>query len=613
MSQRKQQSDVTAIVLAAVAGDASVEDLQRLERLLSEDPSLTPLVVDLMNQESWLTWHSARASEGEVRADILLEIAKTAGLPLQDSSEPRRSRTLGQRLEATSPPRVKLGLPRMRIDWSNALAAFLLVVIGAVAGVAISRYGEKSPVDKDKVALSERGSVETTNHLAVRYVRGTACLWNPGLMGGDPEPRGEVQAGDSLNLLQGIAELDFELPTGSVALKIEGPSGLVITQGHSATLSSGVFTVETEASVEQFRLQTANGLIEFAGGASAGIRITGGEVELHVFQGRAQLSVPWSSGAGDAQLLDVAAGSSVTLSSTNDGRVRIDRGAASESSFAAKRSMDADDLSLPKNYAQIVAEANPLLYWRFEEGTADRVRDYSGNKLHGKVIGEANWAQSQGNTSLSLGDAVSGDALGSYVKSDVPISDHLVEGYTVEFWFKSSHYHWGNVFSLLDCQPSSASYMGHGVALELGGARSSISDLERPGTIRYLHRNPPSADFRVGTSVFSPSHYKLRQWQHLAAVKSDSKMELYIDGKSLATAVEPSPLGPGLSILLGQLDEQQIYRRFVGQIDELAVYARQLDANEIVRHYEVVRPRIKTDDQQSTSGGDQATQSLPAI
>ncbi|TWT94124.1 hypothetical protein Pla108_38360 [Botrimarina colliarenosi] len=602
MTQQQKQADVTSIVLAAVAGDAPIEDLQRLERMLSEDPSLTPFVVNLMNQESWLAWQSAKASDGATRADILAEIAKAVGTdsrgaPFVTPPQVTEHRASSRRGEPT--PHV---ISRLRIDWSVALAVALLVATGALLGATVARSGWMD--NDDLVAVSEKGAVDASDQFVVRYVRGTACLWNPGIERGYPEPKREVEAGESLNLLQGIAELDFELPNGSAILKVEGPAGLVITQGHSATLSSGVFTVDTDPTIDEFRLQTPSGVLEFAGDCSAGVRIAGGEAELHVFEGRAQVTVPWSSGAGDSQLLDVVAGSSVALSTASDGRIRIDRGAASEASFAAKRSMESDSLKLPANYPDIVAQSNPLLYWRFEERRSDVVRDYSGNGLHGKVIGEVDWVQSDANNSLSLGGAFTGDAIGSYVKSAQPISDRLADGYTVELWFKSSHYHWGNVFSLLDCRPGSASYGGHGVALELGGARSNFTDLERPARIRFLHRDPPSADVAVGTSIFSESHYELRRWQHLAAVKTDSGLRLFVDGEQVASADELSPLASGLSLLLGQLDEHQFYRRFVGQIDELAVYARQLDASEIVRHFELVRPKIKTNGAKPSADSD---------
>ena len=49
-------------------------------------------------------------------------------------------------------------------------------------------------------------------------------------------------------------------------------------------------------------------------------------------------------------------------------------------------------------------------------------------------------------------------------------------------------------------------------------------------------------------------------------------------------------LGSRHEIIIGQLDREQFYRKFVGQIDELAVYSRPLSEEEVVRHYKLIRP-----------------------
>jgi hypothetical protein len=43
--------------------------------------------------------------------------------------------------------------------------------------------------------------------------------------------------------------------------------------------------------------------------------------------------------------------------------------------------------------------------------------------------------------------------------------------------------------------------------------------------------------------------------------------------------------------LIGQLDRHRDWRRFVGQLDELAIYNRALSDGEIRQHFQLARPK----------------------
>lgn len=590
MSTEKLRHDIARVVLAAIADEASVEELAMLNETISARPELVPFVVDLMSQESWLAWHSTKSSNSEIRSDLLDQITKSI---LSASGEPLRAENeAAPTAESTAVVGCSTTVHRST-GWLTALAASLLVTVGALVGITVDRWGMLGRPNPSTVVITDRSPDQFgSGQLAVRYVGGTSCLWNSEMIR-TPEADHEVRTGESLNLLQGIAELMFDLPDGSALLKIEGPAGLVITQEHSASLNQGTFIAETRTERSDFRLQSPNGLIDIAENSAVGLRIAGSDVEVHVFEGRAQIVIPWAAGPEDSKIIDVAEGASVSLTSSSDGRIRIDRGVASASSFAAKLSMDADNLVIPDAYSREVLKARPLLYWRFEDGNSGRVVDLSGNELHGSVIGTVDWVNAAGNRSLALGDGITEDAIGSYVRSDRPVSDELSDEYSLELWFKPSHSHWGSLVSILDCRPGSPTYAGHGVALELGGARSNSSVLERPARIRFLHRDPPGADITIGKSCYSKSPYTVRHWQHLVGVKRAEELSLYVDGELVGVEAEKSSLAPGLSMLVGQLDEKQFYRRFVGQLDELAIYARPLSEAEIVEHYRIARPTIR--------------------
>jgi hypothetical protein len=169
------------------------------------------------------------------------------------------------------------------------------------------------------------------------------------------------------------------------------------------------------------------------------------------------------------------------------------------------------------------------------------------------------------------------------------MSEDFSRGYTIEMWIKPSHYHWGTIVGLIGDPPQPGWDSVHGVLFELGGPISSPSSIEQPGRFRFLHRSPPSADINTGTSCFSPQPYELRKWQHVAVVKDGATMQLYVNGELVATEEDSTALPGGLRLIIGQLDERRLDRRFTGQLDELAVYPRALSEAEIQRRYNLVR------------------------
>jgi hypothetical protein len=125
--------------------------------------------------------------------------------------------------------------------------------------------------------------------------------------------------------------------------------------------------------------------------------------------------------------------------------------------------------------------------------------------------------------------------------------------------------------------------------IEAGGPITDPSIIERPGRVRFLHRSPPSDDPAKGTSCFSDHPYEVRKWQHVAAVKEGDAMRLYVNGKRVATGSDASNFPGNCKLVVGQIDEVRNIRRFVGQLDELAVFPRALTEAEIARRYQLIR------------------------
>jgi hypothetical protein len=585
----EQEREIARIVMAATADEAAESELRTLNELLATQPEIANLVVELMSQEAWLNWHSTVARSGEIRGELLEHITNVVRFAEEPLDE-----TEAIKLLSTSSCQISEPLnsrPASRFFFNNyravsALAASLLLAVGVLLGLLIS----KATNNADSLGTLADNTVQTpleSNYVA-RFVHGTACLWNQET--NVPVTSDALRTGESLSLLEGLAELQLDWDTGGAALRIEGPAGLVLTAERGASLSHGRFTADIEALGSQFSLSTPNGLIEVSGDTSLGVAISGSDVELHVFKGSARFVGPWTRSIAESSPVTIAAGEAIRIGADKDGRTQVERDVASPSSFASKVSMGSDHLAVSPEYVQTIVAGKPLVYWRFEDAEADRVANEMGPRYTGHLQGEADRVRQIGNTSLELGAGLTELALQSFIYTDDALEGDFPKGYAVEAWFKPSHYHWGSVISFLGDPAQPGWQAPHGLIIEIGGPRLSASEIEHPGKLRYVHRNPPGSDFASGTSLFSGEVYELRRWQHIVAVKSDSEMRLYNNGVLVASGNDSTGLAPGMKIVLGQLDRAQFYRKFIGQIDEFAVYPRPLSEEEVKGHFQLLRP-----------------------
>jgi hypothetical protein len=251
--------------------------------------------------------------------------------------------------------------------------------------------------------------------------------------------------------------------------------------------------------------------------------------------------------------------------------------------------MQSDDLVVSPQYVADVLSDRPLVYWRFEGDDARSVRNEAGPRYRGRVQGGVEWIDKRGNGNVALGGGLTPEEIQSYIVADEPLTEDLSAGYTVELWIKPSHYHWGTIVSFIGPPPQPGWQSVHGMLFELGGPIAHESAIMHPGRLRYLHRSPASDDLNAGTSCFSQDPYEKRKWQHVAAVKDGAHLRLYINGQVVAEGEDASPTPAGLRVIVGQLDESRFDRPFTGQLDELAVFPRALDAEELRRRYDLVR------------------------
>jgi hypothetical protein len=253
--------------------------------------------------------------------------------------------------------------------------------------------------------------------------------------------------------------------------------------------------------------------------------------------------------------------------------------------------MSFDRLEIGVQYVDAVLHAEPILYWRFERVQDGRVPNEVADRFDGQVVGAPGWSLQGANRAIEFGASLDGEALDSFIESSDSLAETLTDSYSLEFWVKPSHYHLGSLVSFVEHSSESDHDGLHGMLLELGGPLNTPTTIEHSGRVRFLHRSPASSDAELGTSCFSNSPYELRRWEHVVAVKDGSEMRLYVNGEQVASADDNTKLPPNLIVIIGQLDRHRNWRRFAGQLDELAIYNRALSDAEIEEHFQFVRPR----------------------
>jgi hypothetical protein len=354
------------------------------------------------------------------------------------------------------------------------------------------------------------------------------------------------------------------------------------------TLRFGRLTANFNSSSKPFALDTPVGRLLVSDFGSIGVSAFGNDGEVHVFDGAATLETAWRSLPGQQDVpLTIESSEAIHVQESPGGELSITRHAADKDYFVAQLSMSSDALVVPPDYVAAVKKAAPIGYWRFERDVWPQVPNQMGDRFPCQVKGGLGVAAYQGNQAVEFGVTDQG---GEILCDDLLV-DEITDGYSIEFWIKPSHYHVGAVVSLVGDPETPNGVIPHGMLLEMGGTGLIPRAVHHPGRVRFLHRSPATNDSEVGTSCYSTDAYTLRKWQHVVAVKDASSMRLYIDGVLVGEGEDRTDLPIDMRLLVGRLYPSRRVRPFIGQLDELAVYGRALNPQEIKAHYHLVRPQ----------------------
>lgn len=199
-----------------------------------------------------------------------------------------------------------------------------------------------------------------------------------------------------------------------------------------------------------------------------------------------------------------------------------------------------------------------VAYWDFNEKEGNTASDSSGNGHNGTLIGDPQWTNDG-----KYGGALEFDGQGDEV--DVPYhADLNQEVFTICAW--------ANVKS------GSA---GHRAVV------SSRADFPQRGYIFYAEPGH-TWEFWIGAGA---NHWKpvrgpavnLDKWDHLAGTYADGNHKFYVNGEFIGEENFDISINPNEEFLIGAGANETANHnyRFVGKIDEVRLYDRVLDEDEI--------------------------------
>jgi hypothetical protein len=478
------------------------------------------------------------------------------------------------------------------------------LVSGLVIGVitAVFWFSEKRDVLPEYVdSRSVAGSVDeprgnSPSISPVAYLTSVnGCNWDGRSIDSWQVGR-SVRTGDEITLHEGIAE--FRLASG-VSLSIEGPAALVITSPTSLVLQHGRLTVYSPWSSGAFQLVAGSCRI-VANEAEFGVRLAGGLLDIHAFSGDV-LAMPSiqdlsfdihdvastpaleeeQTPGSEFRYTKIAPGRGLTLIHQDDVVTISEWHVAKESEFATKLSM-AGPLPISTEYVKAVRDSRPFAYWRFEDAKGKAVANEIAGGPELTISDKVNFVRESGNGVVELGrPGLEGKLLCREGFQFPETAD-----YSVEIWMKPSHFHYGGLVGMVVPTEDNSREGGAFCLLTTRASGNSANTRQR---LRFMHRDPPGFDPKVGTDCYTTEPYRLRRWQHVVAVKRGPTMHIYLDGSLVGTKRDQTSLTKKLAVIVGGVGFTRRIYPFVGQLDELAIYGHALSADEIAEHINMIR------------------------
>jgi hypothetical protein len=355
------------------------------------------------------------------------------------------------------------------------------------------------------------------------------------------------------------------LVLSAVQISQSGNYALVVTNIYGAVTSSVV------------ALSVQAGPPNLVSNPSSAIRYTGGSVTFAATaNGSAPLSYQWQFGGG---ALAGQTGTNLTLSNLQNAEAGNYSVAISNTHGAITSSIVTLALvpAPTSPYAQAVLADGPIAYWRLGETNGITAYDYVGGyngSYTNVLLGQLGYSAYDTNTAATFGPA--DDSL----VGNIPVIDFAtntgLRSFSLECWLNAPP------------QTSDSAIITKGTG---GGGEQFDIDFGSSGAIRFLYRDASGAVTLLDGGVLPDSN-----WHHIVAVVDAVNLQaaIYIDGNQQATAtITPTGiLASPQSMTIGSRQsgttafDDQLY----GTVDEVAVYATALTAQQVQNHFNARYP-----------------------
>ena len=234
-------------------------------------------------------------------------------------------------------------------------------------------------------------------------------------------------------------------------------------------------------------------------------------------------------------------------------------------------------------YAKAVLASKPMGYWRLDDIEGTTALDSSDHGRHASYEGGvAFYLPGPDGSGLSRGASINRSVhfAGGRLKSRL---DNAPQTSTIELWF------WNGLPN--DVRPVT------GVLLSLGAEKavhSSGDYMGLGGTVIAPRRLFFITDVSNTSLLSGKTEVASKTWHHVAIVRGGGSVKVYLDGQTkpeIAADNLPAPVkGPGW-LSIGGRGTGTGTSGFEGKIDEVAIYDRALDADEIAGHFRAADAR----------------------
>lgn len=398
---------------------------------------------------------------------------------------------------------------------------------------------------------------------------------------GPQRPGGEIKPGlrlkpGSLTVERGQVQVEF---LGGAKLLVRGPAELHILTPKSATLVSGVAATRVLQWGHGFVLNTpAAALVDLGTEFAVSVDETQGS-EVRVVDGEVEVSVLGEDGS--TLISERIVEDNARRVAPGSKRLESTDGLELLASGLELYDRPTKPLAVPQRYIDAVLAAGPVLYWRFETQDAEGlVPNELGQQLAARVEGSQLDPRAIRIHSGALQLAASETP--RFIAAAQAIPKLNEQSFSLEFWANPDMLHWATLAAIVPEDDAPA--LQHLNVLELAHQTTLV---HQAGAFRFMHRHPPKK--AGGVNVFTKDGCIPGHWHHVVAVKTPESLRFYTNGQLQRQLDGPMGSDPGsYRVFLGQLRTSTAERQFVGAIDEVALYLKALDDNEVRGHYDAM-------------------------